>query len=247
MFYPVLYNYYARLFKGFYYTVQVEENIEKISKRYKIPVHNIIRANNLTYPYILKEGDRLFIPGMDEPIASGGVVIHTVMFGENIDIIALKYGLRPEKIMEKNYLNNKSMIFIGQKLLIPEKGEYTQGEEISQRHDTEKKNIDEIRVFPFSPNIPKPGSTDYDSIKNISRKFSILKKGNRGNDVLKFQRLALAIGYKIRRMNGDFDSELESIVRNIQKKAGFTETGIIDEKVWEQVFSIVNSMPGMMR
>lgn len=246
MFYPVLFNYNRRLFQGFYYTIQAEENIEKISKRYKIPIHNIIHANNLTYPYILKEGDRLFIPGMDEPIASGGVVVHTVIFGENIEIIASKYGLRPEMIMERNYLSNKNMIFIGQKLLIPQKDKYIEGKVVSKTLDIKEKNKDEIRVFPFSPNIPKPGTAGYESINNISSKLPVLKKGIKGNDVLKFQRLASAIGYKVKRMDGNFSSELESIVKRIQVKAGFTETGVVDEKVWESVFATINKVPGIM-
>lgn len=247
MFYPALYNYYRRNFRGFYYTVQPEENIEIISKRYKIPAHNIIYTNNLTYPYILKEGDRIFIPGMDEPIASDGMIVHTVKFGENINTIASKYGVTPERIMGKNYLNNKNMTFIGQKLLIPEKEDFIEEGAVSQTQAAEEKNMDEIRIFPLSSNIPKPGSVGYGDIKNVSSKLPVLKRGFKGSEVLKFQRLVSAIGYKIKRIDGAFSSELESIVRDIQRKMGFAETGFIDEKVWEYVFSKVNSMPGMMR
>ena len=44
------------------YIVEKGDTIESIGRKYNIPVIEIIQANNLTSPYLLKEGQSLTIP-----------------------------------------------------------------------------------------------------------------------------------------------------------------------------------------
>lgn len=238
---PFFLNVYKGIYNnsliGFYYTIQKDESLEIISKRYRVPVNNIIIMNKLTYPYIVKEGDKLFVPGVKEPTTSFRGSIYNVKFGDTIDSIAKKYNIDTKELMEKNYIKNKGTIFVGQKLLIPGEKE----EEVKNQEDISLIE-DEIKIYPFSSLSGGNGSPEHEAAVRLGQKFSQIKRGDRGKDVTMLQRLISTLGYKIRRMDGVFGDEMERRIKEFQRKVGIQENGIVDETVWQHIFNSINSI-----
>ena len=53
------------------------------------------------------------------PSPGAETVIHVVVRGENLTSIAAQYGVSPKSIQIANKIANPSLIFVGQKLVIP--------------------------------------------------------------------------------------------------------------------------------
>jgi len=51
---------------GYYHTVETGESLSLIAKRFQVPIHDIVRANDLSDPDNLKKGQKLFIPDPNE-------------------------------------------------------------------------------------------------------------------------------------------------------------------------------------
>jgi len=51
---------------GYYHTVEAGESLSIIAKRFQVPIHDIVTANDLTNPDNLKKGQKLFIPDPNE-------------------------------------------------------------------------------------------------------------------------------------------------------------------------------------
>jgi membrane-bound lytic murein transglycosylase D len=97
--------------------VQPGETVYSIARKYSASWKGVLRANDLD------EGDTIY-PGQKLTIAEGGsagrsVVIHTVAAGENITVIARKYGVSVESVLDLNGLGRDHRIFPGQKVKIP--------------------------------------------------------------------------------------------------------------------------------
>lgn len=90
--------------------VAAGEMLSQIAARYGISIAELQRANELTLSDVIREGDRLFIPG--------GLAEHVVMAGDNISAIAAAYGSSVGRIREANKLAS-DVIRPGQRLLIP--------------------------------------------------------------------------------------------------------------------------------
>ena len=82
-----------------------------IAKQNKIPLRNLIEANNLEPPYKLYPGDKLKIPSKRNT--------HVVRYGENISIIAHKYGISSNDVTSINNLSRPYIIRPGQILVLP--------------------------------------------------------------------------------------------------------------------------------
>jgi LysM repeat protein len=237
MFNPLVVDAFKRMFRGFYYTVQEGESLEIISKRYGVNVNFIININNLTYPYTLKMGEKIYISGVNEPISPQRGSIYTVEYGDTVEKIARNYNVTVEELVESNYIPNR-IIFVGQKLLIPSKDINENVSDISENVKELYPKEDSIRVY----------STDYSTnqsaaAKLLSRKFGILRKGSKGREVQTLQRLLSAIGYNVHKLENSFGTELEKQIIEIQRDAGLEQNGIVDEKTWEYIFSKINKTP----
>lgn len=90
--------------------VAVGEALSRIAERYGISVAELQLANELISPDVIREGDRLFIPG--------GVAEHRVVAGDNLSAIATAYGSSIARIRQANNLTS-NVIRPGQRLLIP--------------------------------------------------------------------------------------------------------------------------------
>ena len=60
-----------------------------------------------------------------QPPSEGGEQVHTVQPGENLFRIALRYGTTVEAIAQANGITNPTLIYVGQKLIIPSGGSST--------------------------------------------------------------------------------------------------------------------------
>ncbi len=218
-------NYYPRIFNGFYYSVQENDTLERISKRFKVSVNSLIMANNLIYPYKVDEGDILFIIGKEEPKPSEVSNIYTFREKDDLDSIAKDNKMSKEKILEDNYIDDGSNVLIGHKLLISK--ENTSNESTNYHtNEFEQDNTD-----------------DNDIQAVITERFPNLKRGDRGKYVFTAKRLMYSIGYKVKNMDAIFDKEFENSVKSMQKKVGLNQTGVIDFKNWQYIFNKINREP----
>ena len=94
------------------YSVRAGDTLSKISKRFNIRISNLKKYNNLTSNH-LYSGQKLKLTANYNENPS----VHIVKSGENLTLIAKKYGKEIEEIKEKNKLQN-SQIFPGQELRI---------------------------------------------------------------------------------------------------------------------------------
>ena len=92
------------------YEVVQGDALWKISKRYNIPVEELIKINNLTN-INLQVGDKLLVPKKEEEI-------YTVVTGDTLWSIAKKYNVTVADLKNKNNITN-NLLSIGQQLIIP--------------------------------------------------------------------------------------------------------------------------------
>ena len=99
------------------YVVEQGDTIEEIGRKYNIPVIEIIRANNLTPPYLLTVGQSLTIPTNLYNIFN----YYTVKKGDNLYNIAENEETTVDLIAQVNGINPNEYIYEGQTLLVPKK------------------------------------------------------------------------------------------------------------------------------
>lgn len=108
------------------HTVVAGDSFESIANRYGVTVRELVSAN----PQLLKTGDQLAvppavaIPSENGDVPGGGsspspLRTHTVKAGENLTVIAIKYGTTVAAIASANNIVNINNISVGQVLVIP--------------------------------------------------------------------------------------------------------------------------------
>ncbi|HXQ38886.1 MAG TPA: LysM domain-containing protein, partial [Anaerolineales bacterium] len=103
------------------HTVAAGDTIESVANKYGLTVRELVSAN----PQLLKTGDQLTIPGAvvipseDENGSPPTPRTHTVKPGENLTVIAIKYGTTVAAIASANNITNINNISVGQVLIIP--------------------------------------------------------------------------------------------------------------------------------
>jgi LysM repeat protein len=103
--------------EGVEHVVAWGETINIIAARYGVSVEDIVAANNLADPDLIRAGDVLIIPGASAPAPQPGV--HIVRQGETLQSIASMYGTTVEAIAVANGIVNQNYIWVGQRLVIP--------------------------------------------------------------------------------------------------------------------------------
>ena len=101
------------------YTVRTDDSLWKIAKKFGTSVEKLKYANNLSGS-IIRPGQRLKIP------ARGNVIYvkHRIRPGENIYVLARRYGTSIDAIKRANNLKG-SLIIAGKTLSIPQRLSYT--------------------------------------------------------------------------------------------------------------------------
>jgi LysM repeat protein len=106
------------------HVVSAGENLFRISLRYGTTVHVLAAANGIPNINLILVGQRITIPncsgGGVPPPPPGGGTIHTVMQGENLFRISLRYGVSLSAILAANpQITNQNLIYINQQIVIP--------------------------------------------------------------------------------------------------------------------------------
>jgi LysM repeat protein len=103
--------------EGVEHVVAWGETIEIIAAEYGVSAEDIVAANNLTNPDLIRAGDVLIIPGVEAVTTEPGV--HIVRQGETLQSIASMYGTTVEALALANGIVNTNYIWVGQRLTIP--------------------------------------------------------------------------------------------------------------------------------
>ncbi len=101
-----IYNHDFRLI----YTVQPGDNLYFISQKKKVSINQIIKLNNIKFPYKIFPKQKLLIPNLK---------FHIVKKGETVYSISRAYNVDRFQLSKINKLKEKNLIFEGQKLIIP--------------------------------------------------------------------------------------------------------------------------------
>lgn len=110
-------NKYLHLNKrGSYKSQQIEvvsgDTLYSISKRYQVPLRDLIAENNLRPPYALFSGSVLRIPKPS---------FHKVKSGDTLSEIALTYNMNASSIVAMNNLKPPYLLKVGQELKVTQK------------------------------------------------------------------------------------------------------------------------------
>lgn len=89
--------------------VGANDTIYSISKKYQVPLRDLIKQNNLTAPYKLKSGDKLTIPAP---------TYHEVVVGDTLYSIARNYKMNIDTIVAMNDLREPYKLEVGHKIRV---------------------------------------------------------------------------------------------------------------------------------
>jgi membrane-bound lytic murein transglycosylase D len=112
-----------------YHIVRPGESLLAISRRYKLPLNDIVRINGLgSWKSKIKIGQKLAISTNSNPTvkAMNRPIIYQVKPGDNLTVIAQVFNSEVAKIKQANKLK-REIIMVGQKIILPDtqKGIYT--------------------------------------------------------------------------------------------------------------------------
>jgi len=107
------------------YVVNRGDTLRSIAERYGTTVNYLVSLNGLLNPDFIWIGQALRVPSSSSPVQpqdQGSTVVHIVQRGEFLARIAWKYGTTSTAIASANNLVNPSLIYVGQRLIIPAAG-----------------------------------------------------------------------------------------------------------------------------
>jgi murein DD-endopeptidase MepM/ murein hydrolase activator NlpD len=91
-------------------TVRKGDTLYSISRKYNVPIKDMIKANHLVAPYTLYVGQKLSLPAKQ---------YHTVKRGESLYGIARMYNVDVTSLSKVNNLKTPYSLHVGQRLLLP--------------------------------------------------------------------------------------------------------------------------------
>jgi murein DD-endopeptidase MepM/ murein hydrolase activator NlpD len=100
------------------YWVRPGDTLAIIARRYGTTADALAQRNHLTNPHLIYVGQALVVPAQS---TGGGVYV--VQNGDTLARIASRYGTTVWAIAQANGLANPSLIYVGQRLLVPAAGE----------------------------------------------------------------------------------------------------------------------------
>ena len=120
------------------YTVQRGDTLFALARKFGVTVAAIVAANNIVNANLIRTGQVLTIPDSiarpptppsppppqrptPPPTGSPSVVSYTVLGGDTLSAIALKFGVTVDAIVKANNISDPRRIRPGQVLVIPAK------------------------------------------------------------------------------------------------------------------------------
>jgi murein DD-endopeptidase MepM/ murein hydrolase activator NlpD len=103
--------------------VAESDTVYTVSKKYQVPIQDIIKQNNLKAPYNLKDGEKLILPPP---------TYHEVKSGETLYAISRQYNMKIDNIIEINDLKEPYSVKAGQKLKIANVAEKKTDEKLAK-------------------------------------------------------------------------------------------------------------------
>jgi murein DD-endopeptidase MepM/ murein hydrolase activator NlpD len=100
------------------YIVQPGDSLWDIAIRFGVSLDALEKANNLTDPNQLSEGDRLVIPGL--PGISGVLTTQTVNYGDSLRSLSRQYQVPRDTLIRLNHLSSPNELYAGASLIVPE-------------------------------------------------------------------------------------------------------------------------------
>jgi murein DD-endopeptidase MepM/ murein hydrolase activator NlpD len=113
-------------------TIVVEpgQTLYSIARANGMTAATLASANDIAPPYNVHAGQRIRIPGVDEPRAEAAYApvnqnfspktsVHRVEVGETLFSLGRSYGVHPYKIADLNSLSHNASLSVGQKIRIP--------------------------------------------------------------------------------------------------------------------------------
>ena len=140
--------------------VAESDTVYTVSKKYQVPIQDIIKQNNLKAPYNLKGGEKLTLPAP---------TYHEVKSGETLYAISRQYNMKIDNIIELNDLKEPYSVKTGQKLKIA--------------NVVEKKTDEKLRQ---APEIKAEVKSPETIVEKIADKFNHFSWPVRGTIVSKF-------------------------------------------------------------
>lgn len=127
---PAQYQPQANYDEGGAVVVEPGQTLYSIARAHGMSVAQLAAVNGIHPPYSLHAGQRLRVPGSDEPRAEATYApaqqnfsktgrVHVVRSGETLFALGRRYGVHPYKIADFNGLSHDVSLSTGQKVRIP--------------------------------------------------------------------------------------------------------------------------------
>jgi LysM repeat protein len=106
------------------YVVRYGDTLYSIARRFGVSVQAIAQINSISRPSYIQTGQRLIIPRgtCATPTPSANPIVYIVQKGDSLYSIARRYGTTVQALAVANHIANPSLIYVGQRLIIPGTG-----------------------------------------------------------------------------------------------------------------------------
>ncbi|MDR7414924.1 MAG: LysM peptidoglycan-binding domain-containing protein [Armatimonadota bacterium] len=110
----------SRVFaQGSSYTVQPGDTLTRIAARYGVSVRDLVEANGLEDPDVLRPGQVLRIPGRADEEAVQREEVYEVQPGDTLWRLARRYRTSPQQLAALNGIPVEGVLRVGQRLRVP--------------------------------------------------------------------------------------------------------------------------------
>jgi murein DD-endopeptidase MepM/ murein hydrolase activator NlpD len=100
------------------YIVKSGDSLWDIALRFGVSLDDLEKANNITDPNQLAQGDRLVIPGLSG--ITGVLTTQTVDFGDSLRSLSRQYQIPRDTLISLNHLTSPAELYAGASLIVPE-------------------------------------------------------------------------------------------------------------------------------
>jgi len=101
------------------YVVQKGESLASIAQKFGVEIQNLIAINHLDKKHTLKVGQKLRIPLPQGEVDAIAMASYVVKRGDTLSKIAKRFHVKIKDIVKYNRIKKRSLIHVGQKLILP--------------------------------------------------------------------------------------------------------------------------------